>query len=155
MKIKKSTWVLLIVLLAIGGWFYQRYYVAPTINFSDIKVNDLHGNAVELNTDKPTVISFYETWCPPCQQEIQWMNEAYLTMQDEFNFIVVSSESVEKLVPVIKAYQLPIYQLANSRKEYGVYSIPTVFIFDTKGKLVHNHVGLIDFRDKTNITKHL
>lgn len=155
MKIKNSTWVLLIVLLAIGGWFYQRYYVAPSINFSDIKVYDLYGNAILLNNDKPTVISFYETWCPPCQQEIQWMNEAYLTMQNEFNFIVVSSEKVEKLAPVAKAYQLPIYQLANSRKDFGVYSIPTVFIFDTDGKLVFNHVGLIDFRDKENITKHL
>ena len=155
MKIKKSTWVLLIALLAIGGWFYQRYYVAPSINFSDIQVNDLYGNPVKLVADKPTVVSFYETWCPPCQQEIQWMNEAHQTMADQFNFIVVSSESVEKLAPVAKAYMLPILQLNNSRKDYGVFSIPTVFIFNTKGELVHNHVGLIDFRDKTNITKHL
>lgn len=155
MRIKKSTWILLIILIALGGWFYQRYYVAPTINFTDIKVNDLHGNPVQLNTDRPTIVSFYETWCPPCQQEIQWMNEAFLTMQTEFNFIVVSSESVEKLAPVSKAYQLPVYQLASSRKDFGVYSIPTVFIFNTNGDLVFNHVGLIDFRDKTNITKHL
>lgn len=155
MKFKKSTLILIVVLLAIGGWFYQRYYVAPTITFSDIKVSNLRGETQTLSVDKPTVVSFFASWCAPCQQEIKWMNEAYLSMGDEFNFIIVSSETVEKLIPFDNAYDLPILQLTESRKTYGVYSIPTVFIFNTKGELVFNHVGLVDFRDRTNITKHL
>ncbi|MFT6846205.1 MAG: thiol-disulfide isomerase/thioredoxin [Flavobacteriales bacterium] len=155
MKIKKSTWLLLAALLIIGGWFYQRYYIAPAITFDDIKVVNLQGHEVQLNIDRPTVVSFFASWCPPCQQEIQWMNEAHNTMGDEFQFLIVSDEKVTKLLPFERAYQLPILQLTESRKTFGVYSIPTVFIFNKKGELVFNHVGLVDFRDKTNITKYL
>ena len=52
-----------------------------------VQLKDMNGNAIntaELSNDgKPFVISFWATWCKPCQRELKAIHEVYADWQDE------------------------------------------------------------------------
>lgn len=150
---KKSSLVLLGIVLIIALFFYQRYYIAPSLTLEHIKVTRLNYTPFLLENNKPTIVSFYATWCPPCQQEIQWLNEAYIKYGDQYQIIVVSDEDINKLLPKQKVYEVPILKLKESRNNLGVHSIPTTYAFDQSGNLLYKHVGVLDLRELTSIQK--
>ena len=66
-----------------------------------VQLKDVDGNAVntaELSNDgKPFVISFWATWCKPCQRELKAIHEVYPDWQDEtgMKLIVVSIDEAQ------------------------------------------------------------
>ena len=66
-----------------------------------VQLKDMNGNAIntaELSNDgKPFVISFWATWCKPCQRELKAIHEVYADWQDEtgMKLIVVSIDEAQ------------------------------------------------------------
>ncbi len=110
--------------------------------------NELKGKIVLLN--------FWATWCPPCKVEIPHLNKLKEKYSQELEIVAITMgekkgglTSKEKLFTFIEEYQIN-YIVTNTKTNYdladamgGISTIPTMFLFDTNGKLIQKYVGLV------------
>lgn len=162
MNSKLKTLITILLISAVAIFYYQKYKVAPQLKMDDVQLTDLNENAFDLTSlkGKTVVFTVWATWCPPCVKEMPLLLKVAEDYKDkDVVFVMASDETIAK----IKHFQenrginFPLYHLTEEMKHIGVYSIPTTFIFDKKGKLVHGHVGEFTNEDelKTAIKKGL
>ena len=75
-----KNWILLLVLLAA--------FCAPIkAQLPQITLKSIDGKSVRLDTisnnEKPIIVSFFATWCKPCNRELSAINEVYDEWQKE------------------------------------------------------------------------
>ncbi len=113
----------------------------------DIKFTALDGRKVELAKlkGKVVLIDFWATWCGPCVAEIPHMKSAYEKLHEKgFEIIGISlDDDKAALTAMVKQKQLPWPQFFESEKdenryakEYGISSIPAMWLVDKRGNLV-------------------
>lgn len=112
-----------------------------------------NGQVLQLTTfqDRPIILNFWATWCPPCRAEMPSLQKLYKDYGDKVHFLLVTSESFDKIAPFIAKYNysLPIYQLSQMPK--GVLSfqvLPTTFIIDKQGHVITREEGAADWDSK-------
>ena len=74
-----------------------------------------------IKDNKPTVILFYTDWCTYCRRFIPKFNSVAASNSDKFNFVKINIEKPQKNIAI-----------AN---QYGIRSIPTVYIVDSRYKI--------------------
>jgi len=113
-----------------------------------VSIKELQGKVVLLN--------FWATWCPPCRAEIPHLNNLKKKYKDQFEIIGLNVGkkdgtllSQEKLNRFIEEYEIN-FPITNSNDNFKiakligpVQSIPTIFLIDTKGKIVQKYVGIV------------
>ncbi|MCQ2115287.1 MAG: TlpA family protein disulfide reductase [Bacteroidales bacterium] len=99
---------------------------------------------------KPVVLSFWDTSCKPCIQEMGALSDVYDDWMDEFDFEVVAvstddARSSSKAIPLAKGRGWPFVVVLDSnsdlKRAMNVQSNPTVFVLDKHGKVVYSHIG--------------
>ena len=131
-----------------------------------VQLKDVNGNAIntaELSNDgKPFVISFWATWCKPCQRELKAIHEVYPDWQDEtgMKLIVVSideAQNAERVKTTIDGrgweYEVILDPNGEFKHQMGVQNPPHTFIVDGKGNIVWNHQGYTDGCEEEIIEK--
>lgn len=133
-------------LLITVGIIVNKYLIAPEIHLHDIEAVNMDGQPLHPKDlkGKVVVLNFWATWCPPCVQEMPMfdnMNKMY--GEDKVVFVLATEETGEEVPNFIEKYKLtvPIYQLKEPLKNYGIYTIPATFVFDKKGRLVEKKLG--------------
>lgn len=130
--------------LAIVGYAQLPSVTLKTIEGKSIDMATLNNNG------KPFVISFFATWCKPCQRELKAIHEVYSDWQDEtgMKIFIVSiddGQNVAKVKPMVDGYGWEYDVLLDPNSDFkramGVNMIPAVFIFDGTGKLVDTRSG--------------
>ncbi|MCR5050756.1 MAG: TlpA family protein disulfide reductase [Paludibacteraceae bacterium] len=133
----------------------------PSVSLKDI--NGKTVNTAELSNGKPVIISFFATWCKPCLRELKAIDELYADWQDEtgVTMYIVSTDQGQdskKVKPFVEGYGWEYKVLLDPNGDFkramNVQSIPHLFIIDSKGKIVYNHVGYSDGNEK-EIKKYL
>lgn len=95
-------------------------------NVNQLRLKDFNGNSVSfstiINSEKPTIISFWATWCAPCLQELEAISDVYEDWQKEFNLTLYAvcvddSRSMSKATALVKGkgWQLSIIVRSQSR----------------------------------------
>ncbi len=106
------------------------------------------------------ILSFFATWCLPCQQEIPILQKFFADFQQEpiQALLIAVGESKEKVQSFVsaKGISLPVLldSFATTAKNYGVAdkagraTLPQLFIIDQKGFIQLHQIG---FEEKNSL----
>jgi thiol-disulfide isomerase/thioredoxin len=111
------------------------------------KLTDLEGNTVTLEELKGEVlfINFWSTWCGPCTAEMPTLMALREKMQGKVTFIFAAHESPTVIQQYLerKEWSIPVYIYDRSPgEEITAGSLPSNFIIDRRGNVVHRSSGM-------------
>jgi cytochrome c biogenesis protein CcmG/thiol:disulfide interchange protein DsbE len=123
--------------------------MAPAFTLTDVKGETFDSAAM---ADKPAVINFFATWCPPCRGEIPGFVEVYEKYKGQGFVMVgisVDTDTRDKLPAFIEEQRISYPVLlggdGSTAKAYGgVSAIPTTFFVGRDGAIRNVHVGFMD-----------
>jgi len=147
MKIKN------LVLLAIIGLALSSFTGYAKV-FPKVDLKDLKGNPVStesfITDGKVTVVSFFATWCKPCQLEMDNISEIYPDWQEAYDIEMVSisvddARSTAKLKSLVKSkgwdFNIMVDDKQQIQRQLGFQTIPQTFLLDQQGNIVFEHNG--------------
>lgn len=157
MKVRR----LLLAILLLTGCLGTAFAQLPSV-----KLKDINGKIVDTatlqNDGKPFIISFFATWCKPCNRELKAIHEVYPDWQDETGVRVVAisideAQNAQKVKPMVDAagweYQVLLDPNSDFRRAMGVNMIPHVFIIDGNGKIAESRSGYTEGGEQHLIEK--
>lgn len=133
----------------------------PSVQLKDLKGKTIN-TALLSNDGKPFIISFFATWCKPCNRELSAIHEVYADWQEEtgVKVYIVSidqAQNINKVKPLVDGegweYEVLLDPNGDFRRAMGVQTIPHVFIIDGKGKIAESRSGYTDGSEEHLIEK--
>ncbi|MBO5024934.1 MAG: TlpA family protein disulfide reductase [Bacteroidaceae bacterium] len=119
-----------------------------------IQLKDINGKTVDtskLNNDgKPFVISFFASWCKPCNRELKAINEVYADWQDEtgvklYAISIDQGQNINKVKPMVDSegweYEVLLDPNSDFRRALGIQMIPHVLIVNGDGTIAESRSG--------------
>ena len=127
----------------------------------DVKVEDASGKSVStlsmIDGENPFILTFWASWCKPCQMELAALEEAAPDWSGKFPLRIFAvsiddSRSISEAKALAAASDWPVTVLFDTKQRlsqaFGISSIPQVFIFDKNGNQVYTHVGYVPGSEK-------
>ncbi|MDR2313289.1 MAG: TlpA family protein disulfide reductase [Spirochaetaceae bacterium] len=118
----------------------------PLLEGGNISLSALKGKVVLLN--------FWATWCPPCRAEMPSMETLYRRFKNR-NFEILAVDFAERPADVQRFvrsnnYSFPVALDSSGKVSglYGVRSIPTTYILDRDGRIIHRMAGSLDWNNR-------
>ncbi|MBQ6955086.1 MAG: TlpA family protein disulfide reductase [Bacteroidales bacterium] len=124
---------------------------------SGISLKTLDGRTVESsviqNDGKPIIISFWATWCKPCNKELNAIKEVYDEWRDETGVKLVAvsiddARSAAKVKPHVDGngweYEVYLDQNQDFKRAMNVVNVPHTFLVNGKGEIVWQHTSYVD-----------
>lgn len=131
-----------------------------------VSLRMLDGKTIDtaaLNNDgKPFVISFFASWCKPCNRELSNIAEVYEEWQEEtgmklFAVSIDEGQNAQKVKPFVDnhgwEYDVILDPNSDFRRALGVPLIPHTFVIDGQGKIVMSHNGYKEGDEQEVIAK--
>lgn len=119
----------------------------------DFVMEGAMGNEVSLKDfmDKPVVLNFWASWCPPCRAEMPLFDTTYREYKDKVNFIFLNvtdglQETKETAQEFLKNkdFSFPVYYDTNLEgvSAFQVAAYPTTVLIK-EGKVVQTIQGMV------------
>jgi len=123
----------------------------------DFQLQNLDGQTVFLGDlrNKPVLINFWATWCPPCRGEMSYIQEIYEEWSDKGLVLLAINigESSSKAEEFLQSNNLSFTVLLDTKQaiaqRYHITGIPTTFFIDKDGIIQGKVIGA--FQNKTQI----
>ncbi|WP_315578816.1 TlpA disulfide reductase family protein [Hoylesella oralis] len=122
-----------------------------------VTLKNTDGKSVQTDTlsnnGRPVIVSFFATWCKPCNRELSAIHEVYDDWQQETGVRLVAvsidqAQNVNKVKPMVDEYGWTYEVLLDTNGDFkrslGVQMIPYVLVLDGKGNIVYKHNGYAD-----------
>jgi thiol-disulfide isomerase/thioredoxin len=150
----------IVVVTAIAVFYITGFNRKSTVDLQDqtfnysFSVKDMDGQVVPFDTYKGKVVflNLWATWCGPCRKEMPDIQKLYDKIQSEevaFVMLSIDTEGDEaKVRNYIKRnnFSFPVVMPSgNITSQLNVPSIPTTFIINKEGKIVHHIVGSTNY----------
>lgn len=129
----------------------------PTNIFTekDFTLTDLDGNNVTLSDfkGKRIFLNFWASWCPPCIEEMPYMEKLYQEINDKD--IVIVAVNIGETQNAVKQFMnennfnflVLLDTNTDITSKYGVRSIPTSFFIDSEGNISNTIIGYMNYED--------
>ena len=148
MKNKLSSIIFYAIIILAAGWgirWYMRKTVAPKMEFqtSDLlltgsntktTINDLRGNVV--------IVSFFQTWCGPCIQEMYVFDELLASVNSSnFKILCISDEDKDRINTLQNRFTPNKLMFAHSIKSLaslGIHVYPTTYLLNKNGEVIQS-----------------
>jgi peroxiredoxin len=156
---KRTVWIVLILVAVLtGGYFYNKYRIAPSVEFQSIALTDLDGRPVRLSDfqQKKLVLNFFETWCGPCVQEMPALEKAQERLRSSnFIFFSISDEPLGRLRAFVHATNCGLTVLHSERKfhDLRIFTFPTNYVLNSTGQIVFKNTGVQNWDDEAMARK--
>jgi len=153
--------VFLILLIVIFPYFLSVFAEeGKTTTAPKFSLKTMTGENYELSQNLgngPIIINFWATWCAPCILEMKNMKkifEKYSPQGLQMLSISIDDNKTQAQIPgVVRSYTFPYTILLDGNKdvykELHVTNVPQLFILDSRGKIVYNHLGYQRGDEKT------
>jgi len=97
--------------------------------------------------DKPLVVNFFATWCPPCQKELPALSKVYRQYAGKIGFLGLAVSSNVPDIINLKRKFLIDYELGtivdDALEIWQARAMPTTYILDKNGRILWAHAGLV------------
>jgi peroxiredoxin len=153
---KKYIYLALMVIVALVMlYYYNQYSRAPKVNFAALKLTDVNGQTFDFNTmkGKKLIVSFYASWCGNCIDEMRDLAKVKDIELGDVEVICISDEPIEKVISFKENhnYSYTFLKMDQNFNEIGVMSIPVNYLLNSKGEIVHEEVGAIQWDDPSTL----
>jgi cytochrome c biogenesis protein CcmG, thiol:disulfide interchange protein DsbE len=97
--------------------------------------------------DKVVYLDFWASWCGPCRQSFPWMNEMQARYGDQgFRVIAINLDderaNADRFLAEVQAnFDIGYDPEGKTAEMYGLKVMPSSYLIDREGKLVHAHKG--------------
>ena len=145
---------------------FWSFIGASFAQLPSVKLKDINGKVIDTatlqNDGKPFIISFFATWCKPCNRELNAINEVYQDWVEEtgvkiYAVSIDQGQNINKVKPLVDEYgwEYDVLLDANSdfKRALGIQMIPYVLICDGDGKIVYKHNGYTEGAENELIEK--
>jgi len=137
MKFKLIVLLLFAALVSCAFVAADDFYLR-SIEGKTIKLSDFRGKTVFLH--------FWATWCPPCREELPYIQKFYKKQ----NVLMVSLDKNEADVKKFMkkngfTFAVALDPDGKIARKYGVTGIPTTFVINDKGIIIDKTVGARDW----------
>jgi thiol-disulfide isomerase/thioredoxin len=129
----------------------------PLTEVYPFEAETLDGQVIKINhtLNRPLIITFWATWCIPCQIEMPLLQAAYQTYHDEQLLVIGINTGVENSLADIQtwlsAYTIQFPIVIDTFQElqaiYNVRGVPTTFFIDRHGQIQEVLVGGFGSKD--------
>ncbi len=139
---------------------------AAKAQLPQVSLKSMNGKEVRTDTlnnqGKPLIISFFATWCKPCNRELKAISEVYDDWVEEtgVKLIAVSidqAQNINKVKPLVDSngwpYEVLLDPNCDFRRALGIQMIPFTVIVDGKGNIAYKHNGYTDGAEAELIEK--
>ena len=139
-----------LIALILGGTAWAQNAKFP----ENITLKDINGQSVQSsviqNNGKPMIISFWATWCKPCNLELNTIKDLYEEWQEETGVKLVAisiddARSASRVKPHAEGnvwpYEVYLDQNSDLKRVLGVVNVPHTFILNGDGEIVWQHTG--------------
>lgn len=133
----------------------------PSVTLKDITGKTVRTDTLS-NDGKPFIISFFATWCKPCNRELTAISEVYDEWREETGVKVIAvsidqAQNINKVKPLVDnngwEYDVLLDPNSDLKRALGIQMIPYVIIVDGKGNIVYKHNGYTDGAEAELIEK--
>jgi thiol-disulfide isomerase/thioredoxin len=159
-----KTIIVSILFILAAGWgimWYLRKTIAPEMKFQNSEllltgshtkttIDDLKGNVV--------IVSFFQTWCGPCIQEMYVFEELLATVNSPgFKILCISDEDTVRINKVKSRFAPGKIIFAHSPEKFagmGIHVYPTTYLLNKNGEAVQSKLeGYNWAQEKATIDK--
>ncbi len=140
--------------LITAGIFAFAICLTASAQLPSVSLKDINGKTVDTaqlsNDGKPFIISFFATWCKPCNRELSAIAEEYEDWQEEtgvklFAVSIDQAQNINKVKPLVDNHDWPYDVLLDPNSDFkralGIQMIPYTLIVDGQGNIVYKHNG--------------
>lgn len=145
--------LLAIALVAVSALTFAQNAKLP----DNVTLKSLDGQSVQSsviqNDGKPIIISFWATWCKPCNKELNAIREVYEEWQEETGVKLVAisiddARSASRVKPHVDgndwSYEVYLDQNQDFKRAMNVVNVPHTFIINGEGEIVWQHTSYVD-----------
>lgn len=157
-KVLMKGLVIFLLVSALGYTLYSQFILnkeAIVINANASKLSpafslkDLEDNEVNLKQyhGKGILINFWATYCPPCEEEMPYLESAYKEYKDKGIEILAVDVGEPKIIVnhFVGKKELSFPILLDSKGEiadlYKVQTLPTTFLVNENGEIIEKITG--------------
>lgn len=127
----------------------------------DFQLSNLEGQSISLSDfrGRPVLINFWATWCPPCRDEMPYIQQIYEEWSAKGLVLLAINigESPSTVEGFTQSYNLSLPVLLDTNQivaqKYNITGIPATFFIDKNGIIQRKVVGA--FPNKGAIENHL
>ena len=133
--------------------------IAPPISLFKIESNK-YFRSKELLGKKNLVVSFFATWCVPCEKEIPELTKLSKQFSDGFEFVLINTDKEKRAK--VKEYisdknitlQVIWDKYGKAFEKFDGSSLPLLVVINTNGKITYYKKGYRD-GDENKLKEHL
>ncbi|MDZ4758114.1 MAG: TlpA disulfide reductase family protein [Bacteroidota bacterium] len=146
--------IIILALLTSSVFALQSF--KQTKRLPDVRLKDINGFEKNVSdygkTGRITIISLWATWCKPCIQEINAINDLMDTWKTKYNVDLVAvsvddGRTAPKVKPFVASQGWDFDILLDPSKELqqklSVPSVPYLILVDKNGNIVDEHNGYL------------
>jgi thiol-disulfide isomerase/thioredoxin len=148
MKNKLSSIIFIVLIILAAGWtirWYMRKTIAPKMKFqasellltgnnTKTTINDLKENVV--------IVSFFQTWCGPCIQEMSVFDELQASVNSpNLKILCISDEDKDRINVLQNRFThggILFAYSSESLASLGIHVYPTTYLLNKKGKVIQS-----------------